>query len=372
MKKKKYSGAATSGKYILNGMERNKIAEETFKKISELNVNRGEIKGFLFENLHAKELNYELSKKGMKAIVIDNNGVADISIVDLKTNKLVERIQAKCGYERQSVGDFKRYIDDGQTLVINKDADKLSRSLDNKGISYKKSNITDKEVSRMAKNMKKEGKYLNTKNAKVTSSIYKSKEILSNCHNAGVNAAKAGACFGAGMSVGGNIVDVLCGDKDLGEASVDIAKDTVVAGVSGYVVGAAGTAIASTTAGTAVIGAATTAGAAIASTTVGGAAVAAGTAVGGAVAAGGAAVGGAVAAGLGAAGGAVAAGGAAVGGAMSAVGLGAAGGAVAAGGAAVAAGAAAVGAAAVAAAPVVAVGVAVGAIFSLGKKIFGD
>lgn len=379
MKKKKYAGTVTAGKHIVSGAQKNNITKETFKNISELNVNRGNIKGFIFENLHAQELNYELSEKGLKAIVLDNNGIADIEIIDIKTGKLVTKLQAKCGYEKlTSVKDLKKYTD--QILIINKDAKNFAELLEKNGIPYQKSNITNEEVSKIANNMKKEGSYLNTKNAKLTSSAYQTKEVLKNCHTSGVNAAKSGACFGAGVSMGSNMVDVIYGDKELNEAAVDIAKDTVIAGAAGYVAGAAGSAIASTAVGGAAIGAATTIGTTIAGTTIGGAVVGAATSAGATIATGGAVAGTALAAGTAAVGGAVATGvtavGTAVGGTIAAVGATTVGGAVVAGaaatGAAVTAGAAVVGAAAVAAAPVVAVGAAVGVVWSLGKKLFGD
>lgn len=330
--KKNYSGIYGAGKHLSSGAQRNGIINETFKNISKLDVNRGNLKGFLFENRVSEELNSKLLDKGFKAVVLDDNGIADIAIIDMKSGKVVKRIQAKCGYEGQSVKDFTRYVDDGQTLVINNDADKFGRSLDNRGIKYEKSSVTDREVSRMADAMKKEDKLLNSKNAKLTSYAYKTKEVVKNCHTTGVSAAKSGACFGAGMSLGSNIVDVFSGDKSLDEATVDIAKDTVVAGATSYVTGAATTALTSTA--------------------IGGAAA---TVVGG-ISSAGAAVGGAMATGITGVG-------TALGGAATAVGATTVGGAIVAGTAAVGA---------VAVAPVVAVGAAVGVVWSLGRKLFGD
>lgn len=332
--KKNYSGIYGAGKHLSSGAQRNGIINETFENISKLDVNRGNLKGFLFENRVSEELNSKLLDKGFKAVVLDDNGIADIAIVHMKSGKVVKRIQAKCGYEGQSVKDFTRYVDDGQTLVINNDADKFGRSLDNRGIKYEKSSVTDREVSRMADAMKKEGKLLNSKNAKLTSYAYKTKEVVKNCHTTGVSAAKSGACFGAGMSLGSNIVDVFSGDKSLDEATIDIAKDTVVAGATSYVTGAATTALTSTA--------------------IGGAAA---TVVGG-ISSAGAAVGGAMATGITGVG-------TALGGAVTTLGATTVGGAIV-------AGTAAVGAVAVAAAPVVAVGAAVGVVWSLGRKLFGD
>lgn len=322
--KKNYSGIYGAGKHLSSGAQRNGIINETFENISKLDVNRGNLKGFLFENRVSEELNSKLLDKGFKAVVLDDNGIADIAIVHMKSGKVVKRIQAKCGYEGQSVKDFTRYVDDGQTLVINNDADKFGRSLDNRGIKYEKSSVTDREVSRMADAMKKEGKLLNSKNAKLTSYAYKTKEVVKNCHTTGVSAAKSGACFGAGMSLGSNIVDVFSGDKSLDEATIDIAKDTVVAGATSYVTGAATTALTSTA--------------------IGGAAA---TVVGG-ISSAGAAVGGAMATGITGVG-------TALGGAVTTLGATTVGGAIVAG-----------------TAPVVAVGAAVGVVWSLGRKLFGD
>lgn len=260
--KKNYSGIYGAGKHLLSGAQRNGIINETFENISKLDVNRGNLKGFLFENRVSEELNSKLLDKGFKAVVLDDNGIADIAIVDMKSGKVVKRIQAKCGYEGQSVKDFTRYVDDGQTLVINSDTDKFGRSLDNKGIKYEKSSVTDREVSRMADAMKKEGKLLNSKNAKLTSYAYRTKEVVKNCHTTGVSAAKNGACFGAGMSFGSNIVDVFSGDKSLDEATVDIAKDTVIAGATGITGAGAALGGAATTLGATAVGGAITAGAA--------------------------------------------------------------------------------------------------------------
>lgn len=332
---KKFSGGIATNTAIKEGAIKNKIAKETFDNISKLNVNRGEIKGFIFENLHNKNLNYDLYKKGLKATVIDNNGLSDIVIKDIKTGKVVERIQAKCGYEGlSSPKNLTRYIDDGQKIVINNDANNFKNLLEKNNIPYEKSSITDREVSKIANIMKKEGTYLNKSNAKITSSVYKTKEVIKNCHSSGISGAKSGATFGAGVSLGSNIVQVVCGDKDLGEATVDIAKDTVVSGVTGYVVSAAGSAVAGTAVGSAIASGATAAGSAIAGTTVGSAIVSGITAVSGATAS----VGTTIA-------------GTAVGSAIAGT---------------------AIGSAAIAAAPVVAVGAIIGGGFALIGKIFGD
>ncbi|MGL4210259.1 MAG: hypothetical protein ACRCRT_01800 [Cetobacterium somerae] len=57
MNKKKASGAFIGKKVIQEGSTRNTIAKETFNNISKLNVNRANLKGFVFEHLHVKEMN---------------------------------------------------------------------------------------------------------------------------------------------------------------------------------------------------------------------------------------------------------------------------------------------------------------------------
>lgn len=383
-KKSALGATIASKKNVEVGAKMNKIANETWKNIGDLNTNRGGLNGFVFEHLHTKELNYKLIGKGLKAEVIDNNGLVDIVVRDIKTGKVVERIQTKCGYETLSkaeVAKLSKYIDDGQTLVINGDSKNLARNLNENGINYKKSNVTNKEVTKIEKNLKKETNLTKAQNAKVVSKVEGFKEIAKNSHVNGVNAAKNGAIFGAGISLGSNFVEVISGDKALEDAAVDVVKDTAIAGVTGYAVGAAGSVIASTTVGSAAIaavgtgvatvtGAASAAGAAVAGTAIGGVvaggASAVGTVVAGSVVAGSTAVvGAASAAGAAVAGTAV---GGAVVGAATAAGAAVAGTAV--GGAAIA-GAAVVGAAAVAAAPVVAAGAVIGGVFAIGKKLFG-
>lgn len=317
MNKKRASGAFIGKKVIQEGATRNSIAKETFTNISELNVNRGNLKGFIFEHLHVKEMNYELMKKGLKAEVIDNNGLADIIVKNIKTGKVVERIQTKCGYESGSTDIFK-YVKDGQTIVINGDSKNLAQNLTKKGVDFKKSTITNKEATNTANLMKVEKKLLGTKNAPITSKVLQTKEIIKNSHNTGLKGAKKGALFGAGISLGSNAVEVIRGEKEIEEALVDVTVDTAIAGATGYAVGAAGSFIASTSVGSAAIGAVGSGVGALAATSAGTAVIGAvGTATAG-IAATSAAVTGVVATGATAAASAIAS--TAVGGAIAGVG----------------------------------------------------
>lgn len=294
MIEKRTSGVFIGKKVIQEGATRNTIAKETFNNISKLNINRGNLKGFIFEHLHVKEMNYELMKKGLKAEVIDNNGLADIIVRNINTGKVVETIQAKCGYE-SGITNLSRYVNDGQTIVINGDSKNLAKTLTKQGIDFKKSPVTNKEATNTANLMKTEKKFLGTKNSPVTTKALQTKEIIRNGHNTGLKGARNGALFGAGISIGSNTVEVIRGDKEIGEAIADVTIDTAIAGATGYVAGAAGSFIASTSVGSAAIGAVSSSVGALAATSAGtaviGAASAIGaTAIGGAIAGAGTAI----------------------------------------------------------------------------------
>lgn len=364
MNKKRASGVFIGKKVIQDGATRNTIARETFNNISKLNVNRGNLKGFVFEHLHVKEMNYELMKKGLKAEVIDNNGLADIVVRNINTGKVVEKIQAKCGYE-SGVTNLSRYAKDGQTIVINGDSKNLAKTLTKQGIDFKKSPVTNKEATNTANLMKTERKFLRTKNSPVTTKGLQTREIIRNGHNTGLKGARNGALFGAGISIGSNTVEVIRGDKEIGEAIADVTIDTAIAGATGYVAGAAGSFIASTSVGSAAIGAVSSGVGALAATSAGTAVIGAASAATAGIAATSAVVTGAVATGATAAASTIGA--TAIGGAIAGAGT-----AIAstAAGAAIVAGAGVATAAAITAAPILIGGAIIGGVCSFIGGLF--
>lgn len=328
-------GKITASKVVVDGIKNAGIYDKLAKNLSSYNTMRGGqagFKGFVFEDMHAANA----SLKGTATDVIANNGLADFRI--LNSDGTYSFGQAKVGYNSSKI-DWSAYK--GQEIVIDKGNTKLIESARKAGMNVIESDISNADAQRLAKAMQFESKITGKPNAPITANLH-------SYHQAGINSAKNGAAFGAGFSIGSNIVDLATGDKSVGEASVAIAKDTAVATVGSYVVGAGTTALANTAVGGAVISGATAAGTAIAGTSVGAATIAAGTAI--TTAAGGAA--------------------AAVGGAVASTTVGATvvGGATA---AATALGATAAGATIVAAAPLVAAGAVVGGVFAVGKKIFG-
>ena len=251
----------------------NKISTETSKNLSNLNVNRGGTlgaKGFVGEHMAVNEMNKNLTKIGLKAEVINNNGLADI-VVRRANGTIVKRYQAKFGYEGQNI-DVSRYVIDNQTILVSKDAsEKFVKNLKSQGAKVERSNITTTEAEKLSKAMRNEGKILKTKNSTVATKGYGFSQGVSNCHRAGVKSASKGAAFGVGYSLATNTIDIINGEKEVGEAVVDIAADTAIAAGTGYVAGAAITAIGSTATGAAIGSTIATGTAAVTSTAIGGA-----------------------------------------------------------------------------------------------------
>ncbi|WP_240422128.1 hypothetical protein [Paenibacillus periandrae] len=351
-------GAQTSKKSMSVIMHKARVNKDLAKQLCMLNAKRGGkfgFKGFLFEHLHAANE----TANGIITMVINDNGVADFVI---KRNGRKFFAQAKVGQANKNI-NFAKYK--GQTLIVDKGNTVLVEKARKAGMKVVESDISNKQVTQLGKTMQLEQKITGNKNAVVTSKTYTTTNNLSNAHLAGVQAAKSGAQFGAGVSIGSNLVDVITGEKDLKEAAKDVVVDTAISAGTAYVAGAAVAAVAQTTAGAAVASAAGVAGAAVAGTTVGGAAIAAGAAVTGAVTGAAAAATASTVAAASAVTSAVAS--TAVGGAIATAGTAIAGTAV--GGAVVAAGAV-VGAAAVAAAPIVLPAIAIGAALKVGIKLF--
>lgn len=329
--------------------------------ISKLNTMRGGVKGF--KGFVAEEMQAtESTLAGKTTRVINDNGIADLEYIGKNGHHYYQ--QMKVGYKPGQI-NFAKYK--GQTVIVDKGnpyLKQLQAEGRKHGVKVVEGQVTNQEAKDLASMMQTESKITGQKTSTAVPTAVKAKHLAQASHKAGLQSAKAGAAGGFGFSLGTNLVDVVSGDKEFGDAAGDIAKDTAIGGAVGYTVGAAATAIGSTSAGAAAFGAASAAGSAVAGTAIGGAVIGGATATA-------AAIGGAGAAATGAVVGAVGTVGSAVGGATVAATAGTAiGGAVAAGVGTAAAGAAAAGAVAVAAAPIVAVGAAVGIGYKILKKIF--
>lgn len=353
-------GSLYSKESIELGIKNAGLYEKLSNNLSTLNTMRGGtkgFKGFLFEEMHATNATI----KGQVTNVINNNGIADFAIIN--TNGTVTYAQAKVGYGTTNI-DFSTYK--GQTIVVDKGNAFLIEKAKKARLEVMESNISSKEAARLAKQMQLETKIIGRSNSVVVPKAHATVNIVKESHRAGLQSAKTGGQFGGGFSLGSNMVDVLSGEKKVGDAAKAVVVDTALSTGIGYATGAVATVVGNTAVGTAVAGTVGTATSALAGTAVGGTAIAAGSAVIGTIGG----LGTAAATTTLAAGTAVtsAIASTAVGSAVAAAGTAVASTAV--GGAAVAAGTAVV-AAAVAAAPIVAVGVAGGVIFGIGKKLFG-
>lgn len=328
------NGKIVASKVVIDGINNAGIYSKLAENLSSYNTMRGGedgFKGFVFEEMHAANA----SANGTITEVLANNGPSDFLIKNL--DGTYSYGQAKVGYNTSKI-DWSAYK--GQDIVIDKGNKKLIESAQNAGMNVIESDISNAEAAKLAKTMQMESRITGNPRAVMTSNIHA-------CHQAGIKSAKSGAAFGAGFSLGSNIVEVASGDKELGEAAVDVAVDTAVSAVGSYVVGAGATALANTAVGGAVISGATAAGTAIAGTTAGAAVISAGATVAVAASEAAAVVGGAIA--------------------STTVGAAVTGGVAA---ATTALGATAVGAAAVAAAPLVVGGAVIGGLVALGRSLF--
>lgn len=243
--------------------------------LSKLNTMRGGtkgFKGFVMEELEAGEA----SAMGRRTEVINNNGLADLR--HIKADGTEELIQMKSGYKRGQI-DFNRCK--GHTYKVDKGNPYLKDfQAEGKraGAKVVQGHVKDAEAKALADAMQFETNITGSKNAVVAPTLYSGAKKLSAAHGAGISAAKSGSVAGAGFSLGSNVVQVMKGNKSVGEAAGDIVVDTAKAGAVSYGVGAAGSLMASTATGAAILETAGAVGAAVSSAPVIGSAVAAGSA----------------------------------------------------------------------------------------------
>ena len=256
------NGGVTASKVIVDGINNAGIYDKLAKNLANYNTMRGGkagFKGYVFEDLHAAKA----TLGGIPTEVIGNNGPFDFKI--LNSDGTYSWGQAKVGYSSTNINwsDYK-----GQKIVIDKGNTQLIENARKAGMDVIESSVSEADAKNLAKAMQFEGKINGSKRAPIISNAY-------SYHQAGLNSAKTGAAFGAGFSIGANIVDLATGEKSIGEAGIAIAKDTATAAVGSYVVGAGTAVVANTAVGGAIISGATAAGTAIAGTTMGAATIAA-------------------------------------------------------------------------------------------------
>ena len=213
--------------------------------LEDLETARGGIhglKGFVAENLEAAES----SSLGKVTYVIDDNHAADLVFFGKNGHKYYQ--QLKVGYHgKNQTFDFEKYR--GQTLLVDKGNPNLARwRKEGKefGVNVIESNITKQEAESLADWMKWETSLTKSSTATIIPK-------LASAHRAGMKAGAAGAKFSMGISFAINMVQVFKDDKNLCNAYKDIAKDVAITYASSYAQGAVLTAVASTETGYAVI-----------------------------------------------------------------------------------------------------------------------
>lgn len=279
MAKKYYAGEATVAlRQNTRGIHRAVKGMQSYKDMGEglsgLNTMRGGtkgFKGFVMEEMEAGRA----GAIGRHTEVINNNGIADLRHIKADGTEVLK--QMKSGYKPGQI-DFSRYK--GQTVVIDKGNvhfKELQAAGRRAGVKVVEGHVADAEAKTLADLMQMETKITGGKHAVITPKLYSGAKRLGAAHSVGVSAAKSGAIAGAGFSLGSNIVDVVRGNKTVGEAVGDVAVDTVAVGAVGYGAGAVGSMVASTAAGAAAIETAGAIGAAAASAPVIGTAITAST-----------------------------------------------------------------------------------------------
>lgn len=349
----------SDSKPFIDAAQRMAAYDTLCNELSNLNTMRGGVKGFKgFVAEHMQAADYTAA--GRFTRVVDDNGPVDLIFAGKNGRKYP--YQVKIGYKPGRI-DFAKYK--GQTVIVDKGNPYLSEFQAEgarHGVKVVEGTVTEADVKRWADAMQFETSKTGGKTSVIVPESQRVINNLSAMHEAGLKVGKTGAMYGAGFSIGGNIIDMMRGKVTAGTAAFNVARDTAVSYGVGYTTGAVGSAVMRTAAGKAVTSALAPAAAALEGTAIGGAVLGATAAIEGAALT---ATAGAV--------GAVGSAGAAVGGALTAATAGTAvGTAVTAGVAGATAAGAAIGAAAIAAAPVVVPAAIVGAAFKIFGSIFDD
>ena len=242
------------------------------ENLSQLNTMRGGVKGFKgFVGEHMQAADYTAS--GRFTRVVDDNGTIDL-IFEGKNGHQYP-YQLKIGYKPGQI-DFAKYK--GQTVVVDKGNPYLREFQAEgarHGVKVVEGTVTKAETEWWAKACQFERKITHEITGKKTAYFIPQVQRAGNClsamHEAGKQVGKTGALYGAGFSIGRNIVGMMRGDVSAGEAIGNVARDTAVSYGVGYATGAVGSAVARTAAGKAVAAAAGEIGTAISGTAVGGA-----------------------------------------------------------------------------------------------------
>lgn len=261
-----------------------KKAVETYNKIQELSKVRSELsslnvarggangfKGFIMESVEAGAQR----QAGCRAIVVDDNGIADLII---KNGKKGEMVQIKCGYKPGQI-DFAKYKDAGiDRFMLNKDHpqfDKIAAEAKKYGFDLEPTQHSAAECQMIADGMQLEYKITGNPKSFFVPHAYTTQQAFNLIAQRGVAAAQAAAKFGGALAVGIGIAEILSGNKTMDEA----AKDAFNATADAAFYGAVGNMVMSTALGPVVTAAVASVADGIAKTAIGGKIIVAGAAV---------------------------------------------------------------------------------------------
>ena len=229
-------------------------AVETYKKIQQLSTLRQELsslnaarggaqglKGFIMESLEANAQN----QAGHRAIVIDDNGIADLIIT--KGGK-TETVQIKCGYSPGQI-DFAKYKEAGvNRFMLNRDHPKfneIAAEAKKYGYTLEPTSHSAAECQMISDGMQLEYKITGNPKTFFVPHAYTTQQAFNLIAQRGVAAAQAAAKFGGALAVSVGVAEVLSGNKTMEEA----AKDAFNATADATFYGAAGNMVMSTALG---------------------------------------------------------------------------------------------------------------------------
>lgn len=214
------------------------------KELSSLNAARGGtqgLKGFIMESLEANAQN----QAGHHALVIDDNGIADLLI---ENGGKTETVQIKCGYTPGQI-DFAKYKEAGiNRFMLNRDHPqfvKIAEEAKKYGFDLEPTSHSAAECQMIADGMQLEYKITGNPKTFFVPHAYTTQQAFNLIAQRGVAAAQAAAKFGGALAVSVGIAEVLSGNKTIEEAAKDAFNTT--ADVAFY--GAAGNMVMSTALG---------------------------------------------------------------------------------------------------------------------------
>ena len=263
-------GIFSSSGAFSQAVQKMNAADRLCEELTKLNTMRGGakgFKGFVGESMQAARS----TAAGRATSVVNNNGPIDLIFEGINGHKYPQ--QLKIGYKPGQI-DFAKYK--GQTVILDKgnpNFRQIAAEGRRYGVKVIEGNVTEAEAKWWADAMQLESKITGNKTSYIVPQAQKLANNLSAMHEAGLSAGKNGAMYGAGFSIGSNIVKMMRGDVSAGEALGNVAIDTAVAGGVGYVGGAIGSAVGRTVAGRAIATAAGAVGTAVKGTAIGGAVV---------------------------------------------------------------------------------------------------